>query len=86
MQRLDKLIEAPANHVLFSFVLSTEGQVLCSFDTCFETGRDFMQQLQKFLFTNLDAMFVDTSLRFSTRDFRVDFLKLTPSRDFEASL
>ena len=28
IQRLDKLIDTPANHVLFSFVLSTEGQGL----------------------------------------------------------
>ena len=30
-------------------------------------------------------MFVDISLRFIERDFRVDFLKLAPSRDFETS-
>ena len=30
-------------------------------------------------------MFVVISLRFIARDFRVDFLKLTPLRDFESS-
>jgi len=30
-------------------------------------------------------MLVDISLRFIARDFRVDFLKLAPSRDFETS-
>ena len=30
-------------------------------------------------------MFVDILLRFIARDFRVDFLKLAPSRDFETS-
>ena len=44
-----------------------------------------MYLFQKFFFTNLDAMFVDNSLRFIARDSRVDFLKLASSRDFETS-
>ena len=39
----------------------------------------------RFFFTNLDAMFVDISLRFIARDLRVEFLKLAPSRDFVTS-
>ena len=39
----------------------------------------------RFFFTSLDAMFVDISLRFIARDFRVEFLKLAPSRDIVTS-
>ena len=38
-----------------------------------------------FFFTNVVAMFVDILLRFIARDFRVEFLKLAPSRDFVTS-
>ena len=58
---------------------------MCSFDKCFETGRDSRNCSNFFFFTNLNAMFVDISLRFIARDFRLDFLKLAPSRDFETS-
>ena len=43
------------------------------------------QLFQKSFFHNLDAMFVDNSLRFIARDFHVDFWRLVPSRDFETS-
>ena len=44
-----------------------------------------MQLFQKVFFTNLDAMFVVVSSCFIAHDFRVDFLKLAPSHNFETS-
>ena len=43
------------------------------------------QLFPKKFFTDLNAMFVDNSLRFLARDFRADFLKLAPSHHFETS-
>ena len=66
--------------------------MLCSFDKFVETGRDSRNCSKKFFLTNLDAMhcvlseFVpSTNSGFIKRDFRVDFFKLAPSREFETS-
>ena len=55
--------------------------MLCSFDKFFETGRDSRNCSKKFFFFKFGRY----ALRFIKRDFRVDFSKLAPSRDFETS-
>ena len=55
--------------------------MLCSFDKFVETGRD-SRNYSKVFFLNKFGRY---ALRFITRDFRLYFFKLAPSRDFETS-
>ena len=52
----------------------------------FETAtRACVSEAHWLVCSKLDAVLVDISVPFIARDFRADFLKLAPSRDFETS-